>query len=64
MTIQDLKERLDSLDSKQGEIIEILRQLLPSQSQLNLKNLARRVASGDRRALREFNDQRKGNKNI
>lgn len=59
-----LEERLYRIEEGQNELKNLLLQLLPGQSQLDLKNLARKVASGDRRALREFNDQRKGNKVI
>lgn len=57
--MHDINKRLDVLETGQSEIIELLRQLIPSQSQLDLKNLARKVASGDRQALREFNHGRK-----
>ncbi len=59
-----IEERLYRIEEAQNELKNLLLQLLPGQSQLDLKNLARKVASGDRRALREFNDQRKGNKAI
>lgn len=59
-----LEERLYRIEEAQNELKNLLLQLLPGQSQLDLKNLARKVASGDRRALREFNDQRKGSKVI
>lgn len=59
-----IEDRLVRIEQTQNEIKDLLRQLLPSGSELNLKNLARKVVSGDRRALREFNEQRKGNKII
>lgn len=59
-----IEERLYRIEEAQNELKNLLLQLLPGQSQLDLKNLARKVASGDRRALREFNDQRKGSKVI
>lgn len=58
--MSSIEDRLLRIEEAQHEIKDLLRQLLPSQAQLDLKNLARKVASGDRQALREFNQGRKG----
>ncbi|BET60299.1 MULTISPECIES: hypothetical protein [Geobacter] len=55
----EVEKRLAAIEGKQDEIVMMLRQLLPSQAQLDLKNLARKVVAGDRQALREFNATRK-----
>lgn len=56
---RDVEMRLAAIESKQDEIATMLRQLLPNNTQIDLKHLARKVASGDRQALREFNSGRK-----
>lgn len=58
--MSSIEDRLLRIEEAQQEIKDLLRQLLPSQTQLDLKNLARKVASGDRQALHEFNQGRKG----
>lgn len=54
----DVEKRLAAIEVKQDEIVALLRQLLPSNTQLDLKHLARKIAFGDKRALREHNEQR------
>jgi hypothetical protein len=55
----EIEKRLSAIEGMQEEIVIILRQLFQSNTQLDLKLIARKVAIGDRQALKEFNEHRK-----